>query len=511
MANFNFVIDSSFRPFDYAELVRPLMDYKEEYEKREADYLELQKNADKFKYLSETLPEGSKARDVYNTYANALQGYANDFAKNGLSINNKRGLLNMKRRYEGEIGRLEKADEALQKEINARNELRYKDPSMLYANENLTIDDFLDGKRDAKTLYGISGNELYAQAAKAAQSMSSRIYHAGDKGKTLGGYYRDFVTSIGYTPEQVAGFSREMQDRINEDFTRRISSIPELQDAAMQILDSQGVTGNLTGDNLRRAQQQVIRGMVDGVVHQENHNPVRDEGVMSAYQQFQKQQALNSLRGQGYILDDRGNIIGYDEKKDFAQQRDIKITRETAAAKVDGKLPLVQTPAKLKNKVFRASKESQEGNVRKSRNITNNDKNNDKYVEAQNWSDIPWDIQNEIRQELGITTDVHDTELWNYLKTYYDIRYLDNDHWIGDDERDVIIESRNPYSSSRADKALALMMYKWAQEDALLDAGETPTVEKKEENKKEKVAPKDSTTVVSDTIKVENGINYGEE
>ena len=39
---------------------------------------------------------------------------------------------------------------------------------------------------------------------------------------------------------------------------------------------------NLTGNNLERARQSVLNGIIDGAIYQERINPVRDEGVMSA-------------------------------------------------------------------------------------------------------------------------------------------------------------------------------------------------------------------------------------
>jgi len=91
----------------------------------------------------------------------------------------------MKRRYAGEIGRLEEADTVMQKEIEMRRQMNAKDSSMLYATDNLSIDDFLG--RNTPNLYNISGNELYTRGAAAGKAVSSRIYSARDQGNTIGG------------------------------------------------------------------------------------------------------------------------------------------------------------------------------------------------------------------------------------------------------------------------------------------------------------------------------------
>ena len=70
MGNYSYVIDSTFQPFSMQEMLVPFTAYKEAFEKTEEAYTDLSDKSDKFKYLSETLPEGSKARALYEGYAN---------------------------------------------------------------------------------------------------------------------------------------------------------------------------------------------------------------------------------------------------------------------------------------------------------------------------------------------------------------------------------------------------------------------------------------------------------
>ena len=266
--NYDFVVDSSFKPFSMQEMLVPLQLYKEEYDKTEAAYETLADKSDQFRYLSETLPEGSRARQLYEGYANELNKQANDLAKHGLNMGNRRALTNLKRRYQGEIGRLVTADAAMQEERKLRRTMNAQDSSMLYAQDNLSIDDFMDG--NTPNLYNISGTELYTRGAAAGKSASSRVYSAGDEGSTLGGYYRKWVERNGYSKESMDAF------RANA------SAIPELQQAADAILAERGVNENLTGANLERARQSVINGIIDGSIYQEKVNPIRDAGVMSA-------------------------------------------------------------------------------------------------------------------------------------------------------------------------------------------------------------------------------------
>lgn len=267
-SNYSYVIDSTFDPFSFKELVQPLEVYKEAYDAAENQYTALVDKSDAFKSLSETLPEGSKARAIYEGYSNELNKQAKDFAKRGLNMSNRRALTNLKRRYQGEIGRLVKADKDLEEVKALRRQVGLKDSSMLYALDNLDIDQFLDGK--TPNLYGISGTELYTRGAAAGKAASSRVYQAGDQGRTLGGYYRKWVERNGYSKESMDAF------RANA------SAIPELQQAVDDILQERGANENLTGINKERARQSVLNGILDGAIYQEKVNPVRDAGVLSA-------------------------------------------------------------------------------------------------------------------------------------------------------------------------------------------------------------------------------------
>lgn len=305
MPDYSFVVSPSFNPFSMQEMLVPFSAYKDAFEKSEEQYDTLSQGADKFKYLSETLPEGSKARQIYEGYANDLRAQAEDLAHNGLTMGNRRALTSLKRRYQGEMGRILQADEAMREEKKLRQSLGAQDTSLLYVNDNLNIDDFLDEKNP--NLYRISGNELYTRGAAAGKAASSRIFSAGDAGSTLNGYYRDYVQKLGYSPETIRKFYNDM------------STIPELQMAADAILEERGVNQNLSGYNLRRARQSVINGMIDGAVYQENHSPQRDLGVLTPMEQNQitmQQKQFNLSKSQldaraasmGYRIDDNGNL-----------------------------------------------------------------------------------------------------------------------------------------------------------------------------------------------------------
>ena len=319
MGNYSYVIDSTFQPFSMQEMLVPFTAYKEAFEKTEEAYNDLSDKSDKFKYLSETLPEGSKARALYEGYANDLRQRAEDLAHNGLTMGNRRALTSMKRRYQGEIGRLLEADERLKEERKLRQSLNAQDASRIYSTENLSIDDFLDD--NTPNLYNVSGKELYAAGAAAGKAASSRVFSAGDAGSTLNGYYIDFVQKNGYSPELIQKFYEKM------------STIPELQKAAEDIAVQYGVDKNLTGYGLERATKSILRGMIDGAIYQESHSPQRDLGKMTAAEQAAdtraRQQTAIAAWSNGLKSDGKGGFVEDPENINY-KAKDLEMKQQQA-------------------------------------------------------------------------------------------------------------------------------------------------------------------------------------
>lgn len=284
--NFGFVIDSSFQPFTLQDYLAPGLIYKEAFEKAEEAYNELSQKADVFRDLSSSLPEDSKARKIYEGYAGNLRAQAEDLAQNGLTLGNRGALSSLKRRYSGEIGRLERANEALKKAQETREALMASGKDMIYAVDNFNIDDFLDGKRP--DMFAVNSDELYARGAAAGKAASSRVFSVNGEEQTLGGYYLDYVQKKGYSKEQINAFLKDP------------NAIPELRDIADNIIKER-IGTRLTGANLERARQSIINGIVDGAIYEELHSPQKNLGKLSAYESAQiglEQQKINLQRAQ---------------------------------------------------------------------------------------------------------------------------------------------------------------------------------------------------------------------
>lgn len=262
-STFDFSLNNTFKPFTLEEMLIPYLTYKQEAEKVEEAYRELTEKSDTFKYLSETLPEGSEARKIYEGYANGLKKQAQDFSRYGLSMSNRRALTSYKRRYSGEIGRLNKADEAMQEQRKIRSALMAQGVPMIYATNNFSIDDFMDGK--TPNMYAVNSNDLYTRGTAIGKGMASRTQKSGEGGNVIDGYYRDWIDIHGISQESMAAFMQS----------------PAVQQAVDNALIEKGAVGNLGEAEMARARQSVMNGIYDSIMYEEKHSPVRNPGVPS--------------------------------------------------------------------------------------------------------------------------------------------------------------------------------------------------------------------------------------
>lgn len=318
MPNYSFVIDSSFQPFSFNEMMQPWVVYSNAAEKAEEQYLDLVDKADTFKYLAQQTEGNSKAKAIYENYANELSKQAEDFSKNGLSINNRRSLLNLRRRYKGEIGLLEQASEKLKEVQKQRNALAAAGKTMLYANDNPTLDDML-GEGNAFNRYAVDSDELYKLGAETGKAISSRMYDTEEGGKVLGGYYRLWKEMKGMPQEKLAAFVQS-------------GAAHQLADS---LLAQKGALQNLSGANLEAARRAVLNGFANGTIYQESVSPQRDLGVPTwserrADERAQRSQAMQEAEN-GLVW--KGDHYEYDEKKNLKLQRELSLIKERAAAK----------------------------------------------------------------------------------------------------------------------------------------------------------------------------------
>lgn len=308
----NLVINSQFRPFTYDEMVKPLAQYKEAYDKIEQDYSDLTTQTEMWKDIvnQTNSPEAYK---MYQRYANDLAAVTEDFSK-GMNLSNRRALLGMKRRYAQDITPIAMADAAMK----AANELRVKaGPDAIFeVGEYNSLDQFLHGKtannnytsRDALTKKTAAMTE--AAMAEALQDPEFKKY-MGDQfwliTQHTGGSYEDLMAAISNNPQAQSRFA-QIKQRV-------------MADAGMDKYDSRGRAAieDAINTGLYAGLDKPVRSFQanqDHITPLQRHSMANDDARLA----LSRAQFNLSAASSGMVRDSEGNWV-YDPSKDPAIAR----------------------------------------------------------------------------------------------------------------------------------------------------------------------------------------------
>ena len=191
------VIDSKFRPFSYDELVKPLTQYKEAYDKVEAQYSDLVSQTEQWKDIANRT-KSPEAYAMYSKYANDLNNIVDDFSR-GMTLQNRSQLMSMKRRYASEILPIARASEAMKE----ANDLRVKaSPDAIFeVGEYDSLDQFLHGKTANNRLQ--SRDALTKRTAAITEAVMASAMKDPDFKKVLGNQYWEIIQHTGDSYENL--------------------------------------------------------------------------------------------------------------------------------------------------------------------------------------------------------------------------------------------------------------------------------------------------------------------
>lgn len=196
------VIGSKFRPFSYSEMLAPIEAATTEHRAIEEGLGEMSAKAGMWDKLANQQSD-PVAYAQYKTYADDLTKQADLLARQGLTPESRRGLLDMKRRYSNEITPIEVAATKREELTKAQREAIQKDPSLMFNIDYgiASLDDLINNPN--ATYNTISGSELSKRASMMASNLAKTIQENPQYQSILGGQYFQQMQQLGYTPQQV--------------------------------------------------------------------------------------------------------------------------------------------------------------------------------------------------------------------------------------------------------------------------------------------------------------------
>lgn len=196
------IINSKFRPFSYSEMLAPIEAATTEHRAIEEGLGEMSAKAGMWDKLANQQSD-PVAYAQYKTYADDLTKQADLLARQGLTPESRRGLLDMKRRYSNEITPIEVAATKREELTKAQREAIQKDPSLMFNIDygTASLDDLINNPN--ATYNTISGSELSKRASMMASNLAKTIQENPQYQSILGGQYFQQMQQLGYTPQQV--------------------------------------------------------------------------------------------------------------------------------------------------------------------------------------------------------------------------------------------------------------------------------------------------------------------
>lgn len=324
-------INSTFQPYNYAELVAPFVAYKQAYEAAEKEMSTLSQQTAVWQNIAEK-DRSPRAYQMYNNYSTKLNQAAEDLSR-GLTATNRASLMDLRRGYASEITPIVNAYNRRSKLTDALAEAKLKNPYIEteYDPESMSLDTFIDNPNQS---WGQSLN-----GAIVAQQVDAAAKNLAKEANTPEGQQR-LKELLPYTYEMTksTGFK-------SDDILRAIKQDPNapkvLQEIVSDAIKSTGVynwqgikdaNGNLTkrGQDMINRLTNIGNSSLWSAVGEDKSQVINDSyGQQAALQALKAQydaalmQAQN--QGQGY---NPGLDISYDEM-DLGAGTDVQKARTT--------------------------------------------------------------------------------------------------------------------------------------------------------------------------------------
>lgn len=204
MANYNLVIDSTFKPFSYQEMLAPVMMAQQAHQAIEDEYAELSTKANIWDEMASEQSD-PLAYQMYKKYSNDLSTQADLLASEGLNASSRKAMLDMKKRYSKEITPIEQAYARRKQLADEQRQAIAKDPTLMYQNyaSRMSLDDFINNP-EADYGASYSGKMLTSQVATAASNLAKQMRDNPRKWRSiLGDQYYETMMQKGFSSEAV--------------------------------------------------------------------------------------------------------------------------------------------------------------------------------------------------------------------------------------------------------------------------------------------------------------------
>jgi hypothetical protein len=185
MANYSLVVNSKFRPFEFSEMIQPVMIAEQAHKELEDAYGELAAKANIWDKM--TNPETDKrAHSIYEAYARDLEKQAEELAKYGLTPTSRQSMIDMKGRYSKDIIPIETAYKRRAEQAKQQAEIMAKDPTYRFNRmaSTTSLDNYISNPTFNVLEQGYSGALLAKQVVAGTNYIMLAVASSKDENPT---------------------------------------------------------------------------------------------------------------------------------------------------------------------------------------------------------------------------------------------------------------------------------------------------------------------------------------
>lgn len=258
-------VGSKFNPLSFDEMVKPYLMYKQEADKTEAAINDYTEKGDVIGSLIDPNRD-TEASALYNQFNEAAQSAITNFYNNGYTPDVKKSLLNLRQNYATNMSKIQSAYTAREKERAMQNELKAKDPTMMFSRDANyeSLDSYLMGKQP--TFNSVSGDYLYKLGLQAGKSASTRQDLTVEARKALENTYWELKQNQGFTDSQALEYMKDTNPMFN-------SIVSNIRNGSN--------INSLNPNDQERANSAILNGILSGLVGEQkvDYKPVINVNV----------------------------------------------------------------------------------------------------------------------------------------------------------------------------------------------------------------------------------------
>lgn len=207
MPNYSLIVNSKFRPFEFSEMLQPVMIAEQAHKELEDAYSELYSKASVWDKMTNS-ERDKVAHGIYSSYAQDLEQQAEELSKYGLNPSSRQQMLKMKGRYSRDIVPIEQAYKRREEQIKQQSEIMAKDPTHFFARKaaETSLDDFLANPTMDTLMQNYSGALLTQQVSNAAAALAKDARNdpkVQTELRRLLPYQYETIRRTGFDPETV--------------------------------------------------------------------------------------------------------------------------------------------------------------------------------------------------------------------------------------------------------------------------------------------------------------------